>query len=214
MLEIVQEGKTREDALQAALEKLDATEDQVEVEVVDEGAGGIFGLIGSRPIKIKVILRDKNKILKEFARDFVDNVFNSLSINAKFHVEDMENEILVSISGDESGILIGKFGQTLDSLQYLANVVAARKIGGDDSIKKIVIDVENYRQRREESLVQMAQNVASKVVRTRSCISLAPMHPHDRRIIHMALAGNSKIHTHSEGVGSNRKVVVSFQERK
>lgn len=209
MKEIVQEGKTREEALKNALESLGASEDDVEVEVIDGGGGGILGLIGSKPIKIKVTLKEKGAAGS--VGDFFRKIFEYMGIDSEFNVEESEKEIRVDINGREAGILIGKFGQTLDSLQYLANVFVGRRSEGTEQ-KKVLVDVENYRQRREESLEQLAKSMASKVTKTKKSVALAPMPPHDRRIVHLALADHSRIKTHSEGTGVNRKVIISYRE--
>jgi spoIIIJ-associated protein len=124
-------------------------------------------------------------------------------------VHEGENNIFVDITGDDTGVLIGKFGHTLDSIQFLSNVIMTKKYGNR---KKILINVGDYRERREKSIHKLARSVARKVLKTRKPEALAPMPPQDRRIIHLALATFDHISTTSEGTGKNRKVIISYKD--
>ncbi len=253
MNEVIQEGKTKEDALAAALDKLEAKEDEVEVEVIDEGREGFLGgLLGSRNCKLRVTLKeppesdkepspaqiedDKTEetgnYRKETSQDdelplptshhfnmddppedqiegFLRQLFLHLKVKCDIEVNEGERDIYVDISGKDSGVVIGKFGQTLDSIQYITNVIMGKKLGNK---KKIIINVGDYRSRREKSIKQLSRNVARKVVKSKKSESLAPMTPQDRRIVHLALSNFKNIRTSSEGNGNNRKVVIYFKE--
>ena len=145
------------------------------------------------------------------AKEFLNDVFAAMNmevvIDAKF--DDVENNLDIELSGDEMGVLIGKRGATLDSLQYLVSLVVNK--GREDYIR-VKVDTENYRARRKETLENLAKNVAFKVKKTRRSLSLEPMNPYERRIIHAALQNDKYVTTHSEGEEPNRKVVISLKD--
>lgn len=203
-------AKTVSDAITEACQKLSVTSDKLEYEVVQEGSSGFLG-INAKPAIIKAKIKEENKSIDMKAKDFLSDVFKSMNlavvIDAKF--DDIENTLDIDLSGEEMGVLIGKRGQTLDSLQYLVSLVVNKDV--DDYIR-VKIDTENYRQRRKETLENLAKNISYKVKRTRRPVSLEPMNPYERRIIHSALQNDKYVTTHSEGEEPYRKVVVTLKK--
>lgn len=207
MKEIIQEAKTKEEAIAMALEKLGADESQVDIEVLEE-TGKLFGLIGSKSARVKVVLK-ANPVVE--VEDFVKRVMNFLGVEADLRVEEEDDAIYATVTGDDTGMLIGRFGQTLDSIQYLSNVILSRRY---PEHPKVILNISDYRQRREISLKKMAKSLAAKVQKTRRSVILAPMPPHDRRLIHITLADFKNVATFSDGTGKNRKVTIAYKDDK
>lgn len=203
-------AKTVSDAITEACQKFSVTSDKLEYEVIQEGSSGFLG-INAKPAIIKAKIKEEEKTIDVKAKDFLSDIFKSMNlavvIDAKY--DDIENTLDVDLSGDEMGVLIGKRGQTLDSLQYLVSLVVNKDV--DDYIR-VKIDTENYRQRRKETLENLAKNISYKVKRTRRPVSLEPMNPYERRIIHSALQNDKYVTTHSEGDEPYRKVVVTLKK--
>lgn len=197
-------AKTVDDALDEALLKLGTTRDKVEVEVIEKETSGLLGLF-SKPAKIKV--RAKLTV-EDIAKSFLTKVFQCMEIKAEFEIDynAEENSMYINIKGEEMGLLIGKRGQTLDSLQYLTSLVVNKE---SDTYLKVKLDTENYRARRKETLENLAKNLSNKVKRTRQPVSLEPMNPYERRIIHSALQYDKFVETYSEGEEPERKVVIA-----
>lgn len=209
MKEILKKGKTVEEAVNAALSELGVSREEVEIDVISEGNKGIFG-IGSKDAEVKVIVNACDCAdcgAKEIAVDFVENVLSKMGMNAEVCATAEDDKINVDISGDGMGIIIGRRGETLSSLQYLTNLVVNRKV--DDYIK-VSIDTENYKQKREESLIKLANRTAEKVIKYRRSFTLEPMNPYERKVIHSALQNNDKISTYSTGSEPARRVVVAL----
>lgn len=200
-------AKTVDDALTEALIKLGTTSDNVEWEIIEKESNGILGLF-SKPAKIKV--RTKQTI-QGVATNFLEKILKAMNIQAKVEVElnDEDGVVQIDLSGDDMGILIGKRGQTLDSLQYLTSLVINKE---SDNYLKVKLDTENYRERRRVTLENLAKNLAYKVKRTRKQVALEPMNPYERRIIHSALQNDKYVETHSEGEEPYRKVVITLKK--
>lgn len=201
-------AKTVNDAIIMACQKFIVTSDKLDYVVVEEGSSGFLG-IGSKPAVIKA--RVKEKSVTDKAKAFLDDVFAAMGMTVVIEVDFNEEEktLDVNLSGDEMGILIGKRGQTLDSLQYLVSLVINKEV--EDYIR-VKVDTENYRQRRKETLENLAKNIAYKVKRTKHPVSLEPMNPYERRIIHSALQNDKYVTTHSEGEEPFRRVVVTLKK--
>jgi spoIIIJ-associated protein len=199
-------GKTVDDALTEGLVKLGTTSDKVEYEVVEKGSAGFLG-IGSKPAVIKI---RKKSTLEDVIRGFLSDVFAAMNMEVEIliHQEEDSQVVDVELKGDDMGVLIGKRGQTLDSLQYLTNLAVNRQ---SEEYVKIKLDTEDYRRRREETLVNLAKNIAYKVKRTKHPVSLEPMNPFERRVIHSALQNDKYVSTHSEGDEPYRHVVVTLK---
>ena len=200
-------AKTVEDAVTEALIKLQTTSDKLEYEVIEEGSTGILGFIGKKPAIIKA---RKKFDLVDYTYDFLNDMFKAMGIEVKSDISyDAEARNMdISFEGDEMGILIGKRGQTLDSLQYIISLVVNKE---SEAYVRVKVDTENYRERRKETLETLAKNIAYKVKRTRRSVALEPMNPYERRIIHSALQYDKYVDTHSEGEEPYRKVVVTLK---
>ena len=200
-------AKTVNDAITEACQKLTVTSDKLEYEVVEEGSSGFLG-IGSKPAVIKARVKSS---VEDTAKDFLKDVFEAMNlavvVNVKY--DEANNSMDIDLSGDEMGVLIGKRGQTLDSLQYLVSLVVNKNV---DNYIRVKVDTENYRQRRKETLENLAKNIAYKVKRTKRPVSLEPMNPYERRIIHSALQNDKYVTTHSEGDEPFRHVVVVLKK--
>ena len=202
-------AKTVEDAITQASMQLGVSSDKIQYEVVEKGSAGLLGgLIGAKPA---VIRAKKVESIDEKAAEFLTSVFDAMgimvTIDAKLDEE--ERELSINLSGDEMGILIGKRGQTLDSLQYLVSLVVNKET---ENYLRVKLDTENYRERRKETLETLAKNIAYKVKRTRRSVSLEPMNPYERRIIHSTLQNDKFVFTRSEGEEPFRHVVVALKK--
>ncbi len=197
-------GKTVDEALNEAIVNLQAASDSIEYEIIEREAKGFLGL-KNKPARIRARLKPT---VEGSARIFLTNVFRAMNINAEVEVsfDEAEETISINILGEDMGVLIGKRGQTLDSLQYLTSLVVNKKTEG---YLKVKLDTENYRERRKETLENLAKNIASKVKRTHKPVLLEPMNPYERRIIHSTLQNDRYVETHSEGDEPFRKVVVA-----
>lgn len=200
-------GKTVDDALTNALVALGTTSDQIEYEVIEKGSNGILGF-GGRDAVIKVAKKSTPEdVVKDFLTDVFDKMNLEVEIITKF--DEIEGVIEVELKGPEMGVLIGKRGQTLDSLQYLTNLALNRK---SDNYLRVKIDTEDYRRRRKETLENLAKNMAYKAKRTKRPVSLEAMNPYERRIIHSALQNDKYVVTHSEGEEPYRHVVITLKK--
>ena len=202
-------AKTVDDAVTEGLIKLGTTSDKIEYEVMEKGSSGFFGL-GSKPAKIRI---RKKSTVEDHVREFLNNVFRAMGMEVEILIRKSEDEknIDIELKGSDMGVLIGKRGQTLDSLQYLTNLAVGKQV---NEYVKVKIDTEDYRKRRRETLENLAKNIAYKVKRTKRPVSLEPMNPFERRIIHSALQGDRYVNTHSEGDEPYRHVVVTLKREK
>lgn len=200
-------AKTVDDAITEASIKLGTTSDKIEVEVIEKGSTGFLG-IKSKPAIIKA--RKKNDTVDNI-REFLENVFSAMNMEVTIDIKKAEDDKVyeIELSGKEMGLLIGKRGQTLDSLQYLTNLAVNKY---SDGYIKVKLDTEDYRQRRKDTLENLAKNIAYKVKRTKRPVSLEPMNPFERRVIHSALQGDRYVETHSEGEEPFRHVVVTLKK--
>lgn len=200
-------AKNVDDAITQATVQLGITSDQLEYEVLDKGSTGFLG-IGSKNAVIKA---RKKFSIDENVVEFLSSIFDAMKMEVEILVAVNEEEhiIEVELKGDDMGILIGKRGQTLDSLQYLTNLAINKH---SDEYYKVKIDTEDYRKRRKETLENLAKNIAYKVKRTKRPVSLEPMNPFERRIIHSALQNDRYVTTNSEGDEPYRHVVVTLKK--
>ena len=206
-------AKTVSEAITEACQSFGVTSDRLAYEVIEEGSAGFLG-IGSKPASIKAAVKEEEKkelSFEEIAKNFLREVFEAMKmevvIDAKF--DEAERNLDVELSGDDMGMLIGKRGATLDSLQYLVSLVVNKNV---DDYVRVKVDTENYRERRKETLENLAKNIAYKVKRTKRPVSLEPMNPYERRIIHSALQNDKYVTTHSEGEDPFRRVIVSLKK--
>ena len=200
-------AKTVEEAVTKALIELQTTSDKLTYEIVEKGSAGFLG-IGSKP----AIIRAKRKeTLQDKAIEFLEQVFDAMNMAVDISVEynETEKEMNVNLKGDDMGILIGKRGQTLDSLQYLVSLIVNKN---SDGYLRVKLDTENYREKRKKTLETLAKNIAYKVKRTKRPVSLEPMNPYERRIIHAALQNDKYVLTRSEGEEPFRHVVIALKK--
>ncbi len=200
-------AKTINDAITEACTKFSITSDKLDYEVVEEGSSGFLG-IGSKPAIINARVK---RTIADKAVQFLNSVFEAMDIIVvvKAEYKEEDNSLEIDLSGDEMGVLIGKRGQTLDSLQYIVSLVINKDV---ENYIRVKVDTENYRQRRKDTLENLAKNIAYKVKRTKRSVSLEPMNPYERRIIHSALQNDRYVTTHSEGEDPFRRVVVTLKK--
>ncbi|MGN0465281.1 MAG: RNA-binding cell elongation regulator Jag/EloR [Lachnospiraceae bacterium] len=234
------EGKTVAEALTKASIQLGIASDELQYTVESEGKTGFFG-IGAKPAVILVKKKEEEALtvevkkeeisftkptvkpvekstiaaveadkVEEKTKEFLEKLFHAMQVEVNINLQYNENtkNMDIDLSGDDMGILIGKRGQTLDSLQYLTSLYVNKE---SDSYIRVKMDTENYRERRKETLEHLAKNIAYKVKRTRKSVSLEPMNPYERRIIHSALQNDRYVYTKSEGEEPYRKVVIMLK---
>lgn len=197
-------AKNVEDAITEACQQLGATSDQIEYEVIESGSSGFLGIGGKN-----AVIRAKKKFsVENIVKKFLNDVFSAMQMEVQLliGVDEENKSIDIELKGEDMGILIGKRGQTLDSLQYLTSLAVNKNL---EDYYKVKVDTEDYRKRRKETLENLAKNIAYKVKRTRRPVNLEPMNPFERRIIHSALQNDKYVTTHSEGEEPYRHVVVS-----
>jgi len=196
-------GKTVEDAMVDALKILGASRDEVDVKIIDEGTSGFLGLFGGRPARISVS-RKKGPV--EIVEQFLEEVSTAMGMTVQLNISRKDKLLHVNLIGQNMGILIGKRGQTLDSLQYLTNLVVNRCGVPEFSV---ILDTENYRKRRRETLEALALSLARKVKVTKKNVVLEPMSRYERHIIHIILQRDPNVRTYSDGNEPYRNVVIA-----
>ena len=210
--EVVVSAKTVDEALSLAAEELGVSVDAIEYTVLEEPKKGLFG-IGAAPAKLSA----KIKGGEHDALAFIEKLMSDMLIEAKVEMKDGDSDDnkIISVEGEGAAVLIGHHGETLDSLQYLANLAANKRVNGvKREFVKITVDVEGYRAKREETLRALARRMAHKVVKYKRSVMLEPMNPYERRIIHAELQSFAGVNTNSIGSESNRKVVIYLDESK
>lgn len=200
-------SKTKEEAIQTALLKLGVEEKDIEVNVIQNPSKGFLGLIGAKDGIYEITVIKKEEI--EIAKEFIENILIKSKINAKVNATQEDNLIKISIEGKEATCLIGRRGETLDAVQFLTGL-ALNKIN-KDSHMRVLVDIENYRSKREESLVRYARKVAREVAKTRRTKKLDYMNPYERRIVHSALQNDKYVITYSEGTDPYRRLVIEYK---
>lgn len=214
MTEYEFEGKTTEEAIQAASRELDIPEEELSIDIIEPGSGGIFGLVGGKNARIKVVIEgdEPDGQTEEgeddgvrLAKEALENILSRIPVEASVQAEATDGKIILDIDGDKSGLLIGRKGKTLDALQFIVNKIVNKAM---EKKMTVVVDSENYRRRRKESLTQMAHKIAEKAKRIKKPVATNPLNPHDRRIIHLALKEDDELDTKSRGDGLLKKVLV------
>ncbi|MCR2822658.1 RNA-binding cell elongation regulator Jag/EloR [Lederbergia panacisoli] len=203
MREITATGQTVEEAVESALAQLKTTRERADIHIVDEGKKGLFGLFGARQAVVRATVKPD---AIETAKEFLQSVLSNMEIVSEIDiVKEDERNVIFNITGEKMGLLIGKRGQTINSLQYLTQLAANRN---SKHYITVVLNPENYRERRKETLIQLAGRLASKAHHLKKSVSLEPMPNYERKIIHTALSENHKVQTVSEGEEPNRYVVI------
>lgn len=206
MTKILASGKTIDDAVKNGLAQLQVAEDRVKVVVIEQPSKGFLGLIGSKDAKVELELIPD---AKEEAEKFISDVAKAMGLQVRLSWQESKEGLLLSIACDgDLGMIIGRRGQTLDALQYLVTIVANRY---SDNHIRIVLDAENFRERRRKTLEELSDRLAGRVIRTRTEVVLEPMAPHERKIIHSQLQGHPKVRTFSKGDEPNRRVVIALK---
>ena len=195
-------GKTYEEALMAGLAQMGLPSDKVDVEVLEEGTKGFLG-IGAKPYKLRLVKKDTPAIRSE---EFLKNVTSLMGLEVSFDITEDEDAMLINMQGDNQGILIGHRGETLDALQYLTSLKVNK---GGKEYRRVTLDTEGYRAKREQTLIALAGRMANKVHKSGRRMMLEPMNPYERRILHATLQDNPYVTTHSEGEEPNRRVVIT-----
>ncbi|MFD2672212.1 RNA-binding cell elongation regulator Jag/EloR [Marinicrinis sediminis] len=198
-------GKTVEDAVQAGLAEWKVSSDRVEVEVLEQPSKGLFGLLGAKEAKVALTLIPDPI---EEAMSFLKELIDAASIDITVEQEERDGQTVLHMHGPELGILIGRRGHTLDSVQYLVNIVANRY---SDKHLRIVVDAEHFRQRRVKTLEELSKRLAQKVIRSGKEVMLEPMNALERRIIHTQLQEHDQVKTFSKGEEPNRRVVITLK---
>jgi spoIIIJ-associated protein len=196
-------GKTVEEAVERALVELNVARDQVEVEVLEEPSKGILGIFGAKPAKVAVSVKEGVDFK---AVSLLSSIVGVMNLDVKMEVKEKKDFVNIDLVGKELGILIGRRGETLDALQFLVNLSANKN---QSSRKKIIIDIEGYRNRRSETLHKLAVKLANKAKQRGRSVVLEPMSSQERRIIHTALQGRDDIYTFSEGDDPYRKIIIA-----
>jgi spoIIIJ-associated protein len=205
------EGKSTEEAIEIACEHFQVAPESLEIEIVSVGSPGLFGL-GSRKARIRVALRgEAEEDLLPLAQELLQQLLEKMHEPAQVSAEHEDDRITLRIETEDAGLLIGKLGQTLDALQYLVTKMLAKR---SRRKVRIAIDVEAYRARHNEALSHMARKYGEKVKRSGKAVTLSPMNPYDRRIVHLALQGDKDLKTMSRGEGLYKKVVISPAKKK
>jgi len=207
-MEIVvkKKGKTVDEAVQAALQELDASYEDVDIEVLEEPSKGILG-IGKRMATVQVKL---NRSPQKVVKDKLEKMFTAMSIDVQVgSVTTEDNVIKSNIGGNDVGLIIGRKGETLDALQLVTGLMTNHQM---ETRVRVVLDVEGYRAKREESLKDMALKMADRVMRTRKSVAMRPMSPQERRIVHTVLQNEPSIVTYSQGEEPNRKVIIGLKK--
>jgi spoIIIJ-associated protein len=206
------EGKTTEEAIENAHRQLNLSENEMEIEILEPGTAGIFGLVGGRKAKVKVtITKEEPKPAEEnngveIAKEALENILSLIPMEGvTLRAQNTSGTIALDIEGDKSGLLIGRKGRTLDALQFIVNKIVNKAL---QKRVQVVVDSENYRQRRKEFLIQMALKIGDKAKKSRKPASTNLLNPHERRIVHMALRDDARLETRSRGEGLLKKVFI------
>lgn len=211
--EYIASGKTLEAAVERGARELGVSVDQVSYEVIAEAKKGFLGF-GEQPAKVKVIYE---LLPIDIGVNFVKTLIEDMQIEADVTLsENDEGNKVISITGDDAGILIGHHGETLDQLQYLVNLAANKKADEEDdrAYTRILVDIEGYRAKREQTLRNLARRTAARVLKYKRSVTLEPMCAYERRIIHSEVQGISGVMTNSIGVENNRRIVVFLDNSK
>lgn len=207
MDKIEKTGKTVDEALDLAVHELGVTRDQIDYRVLEAPSKALFGILGGKEARVEVTVRKADPV--DAAKSFLQEVLKAMNLNVYIEKLTSEENVTLNLRGDDLGILIGKHGQTLDALQYLTNLAAQKDVR---ERVRIIVDVEDYRRRRADTLEQLALRIADRVKRTGQKVALEPMNPHERKIIHTSLQNDPRLETLSEGEDPYRRVVISLRK--
>jgi spoIIIJ-associated protein len=208
MKSIEMTGKSVEDAIKSALDSLNLTEDKVNIDVLEEESKGFLKFFKNKEAKIRVTIK-KNPV--DDAKIFLNDILVAMNILADIEIKEEKNTLKINLVGPNMGVIIGHRGETLDAIQYLVNLAVNK--GNEGNHLRVIVDTEDYRAKREETLKLLANRLARKVKKTRRSVKLEPMNPYERRIIHYALQSDKTIVTFSEGEEPYRRVVIDLKKK-
>jgi len=204
---VEKKGKSVDEAIKLALDELGCEIEDVSIEVLEEPVKGILGLVGKKPAIVRVSLREKPE---EEAKKILEEILQKMRINYKINNVNWDSgKVRINLIGEDVGLLIGRKGETLNAIQFIIGLIINRK--REEKIR-VVLDVENYRKKKEKSLEELALRLSEKVKKTRKNVVMRPMNSQERRIVHTALQGDSQVTTFSIGEEPNRKVVISLKK--
>lgn len=199
-------GRTVDEAIHAALDELQIDLEDAEVDIMDEGTKGVWGIFGGKEARVKV---RENKPDSKKVREFISRIVEEIGLETSINIINEEEAMQVNITGDDVGILIGRHGETLQAINYICNLVVNKE---KEDYRRIVIDVENYRSKREDKLKEIGKRAASRVVKYKKPLSLEPMSAYERRVIHTELQDHQYVETISQGDEPYRFVVIKLKE--
>jgi spoIIIJ-associated protein len=203
------EARTTEEAIKKACEHLHLSEEDLDIEVLESRSGGIFGLVGNKKARIRVKTKTDNSML--VAQETLERIISLMSLDSKVSGEKKGDDIVLNIEGSNTAILIGYKGRTLEALEYIVNKVVNKAA---EKKVRVILDSENYRQRREESLQRLALKMGDQAKRTGKTVTMNAINPHDRRIIHLTLKGDPQVQTKSDGEGLLKRVYIIPNRKK
>ena len=203
------EAKTTEEAIKKACEHFHLTEEELDIEVLESSSTGIFGLVGNRKAKIRVTVKEDSTIA--VAQETLRKIISLMSMDTRISAVRKGDDIVLNIEGNNTGILIGHKGRTLEALEFIVNKAVNKAA---EKKVRVIVDTENYRQRKEESLKGLALKMGEQAKRTQKTVTIDSVNPHDRRIIHLALKGDSQVQTKSDGEGLFKKVYIIPNKKK
>lgn len=207
MKETTSTGKNVEDAVNQALRELETEKENVEIEILDEGKKGIFGLLGAKPAVVHVRLKETPV---EQVLSYLRNIIEKMGVSPGLQFEEHDRTLHINVTGENLPLLIGKRGQTLNALQFLTQLAANRYY---PHYERVMLNIGDYRKRREEALTRLAERLSAQVLRTGRPVKLEPMPSYERKITHSALAHHKQVITYSEGNEPKRYVVIDLAKR-
>ncbi|MBW1928793.1 MAG: protein jag [Deltaproteobacteria bacterium] len=203
------EGKTTEEAIEKACKELNKSREEMDIEIIEPGSAGIFSIVGTKKAKIRVTIETEEETTEEdelaFAKKTLEDILSLIPMEAKVTAANEDGKVILNIEGDKSGLLIGRKGKNLDALQFIVNKIVNRSLSKK---VQVVVDAENYRQRRRDALIQMALKMGDKAKRIKKPVMTNPLTPRERRIIHLALKDDAELDTKSRGEGLLKKVLI------
>ena len=197
------EAKTMQEAIEKACKHFQLGEEELDIEVIESRSTGIFGMVGNKKTKIRATPKKDNSVM--VAQETLKNIISLISVDSKISAEKKGDDIILNIEGNNPGILIGPKGKTLEALEFIINKAVNR---ASKKKVRVIVDSENYRQRREESLKRLALKMGEKAKKTKKTVTIDPISPHDRRIIHLTLKEDTQVQTKSEGEGLFKRVFI------
>jgi spoIIIJ-associated protein len=197
------EGKTTEEAIEKACKHFHLSQEELDIEILESRPTGIFGIVGSKKARIRVTPKKDSSVV--VAQETLEGIISLIAADTRISAEKKGDDVVLNIQGNNTGILIGRKGKTLEALEFIVNKAVNRT---SEKKVRVIVDSENYRKRREEALQTLALNMGEKAKKTKKTVTTDPISPRDRRIVHLALKGDSQVSTKSEGEGLFKRVSI------